>query len=256
MKKLILFMSVIAFILTSCGKPKVSILEDFEARQQQLFEELDSADYSEDEQIDMYTSLIMEYLNDKSNINSEDGKTIFKQTHYYLSNEQMEQLFSLMNKETLSDEKINMIHNSFLRKVATDEGQMFTDFSATTPDGGSLALSDLVGNTYYVLVDFWASWCGPCRMSMPALKELYEHNKSKLEILGVSLDEDKDKWLSAIESLGLSWKHISDLQGWKSSAAQTYGVNSIPATVLINKEGIIVGRNLSHSQIEDIISNE
>ncbi|MEM7037414.1 MAG: TlpA disulfide reductase family protein, partial [Bacteroidota bacterium] len=118
-----------------------------------------------------------------------------------------------------------------------------------TPEGKLVSLTSLQGQ--YVLVDFWASWCRPCRMENPNVKKAYDkYHKAGFEILGVSLDKSKDKWVQAIAQDGLPWKHVSDLGGWGSKPAQTYGVNSIPATVLVDKEGKIAARNLRGPALE------
>ena len=105
-----------------------------------------------------------------------------------------------------------------------------------------------------VLVDFWASWCGPCMKSLPELKAFYDKYKGdKLEILGVSLDDDENAWKSTVEKQQLKWKHISDLKGWKCEGAKLYAVNAIPATVFIDSKGVILGRNLTIGQMELII---
>jgi thiol-disulfide isomerase/thioredoxin len=114
-----------------------------------------------------------------------------------------------------------------------------------------MKLSSLKGKV--VLVDFWASWCGPCRRENPAVVALYSKYKSKgFEIFSVSLDQDKQKWLKAIEDDGLTWtSHVSDLQGWANAAARLYSVSSIPQTVLLDKEGNILARNLRGEQLAD-----
>jgi len=117
------------------------------------------------------------------------------------------------------------------------------DFGQATPDGKLLKLSDLRGKV--VLIDFWASWCGPCRRENPNVVKLYNAYKDKgFEILGVSLDRDRQRWLEAIAQDELTWPHVSDLQQWSNSAAQLYGVNSIPHTVLVDRQGKIIARNL------------
>jgi peroxiredoxin len=128
-------------------------------------------------------------------------------------------------------------------------GSMAPDFSAATPEGGTLKLSDFRGK--YVMIDFWASWCRPCRMENPNVVKAYNKYHGKgFEILGVSLDQEKGKWDAAIKQDGLLWKHVSDLQGWQSAPAQLYGVNSIPATVLVDTEGKIIARNLRGQELE------
>lgn len=112
-----------------------------------------------------------------------------------------------------------------------------------TPEGGTFALSQLRGKV--VLIDFWASWCRPCRIENPAVKEVYNKYKNKgFEILGVSLDRDHNAWVNAIKQDGIGWKHVSDLGFWQNAAAQEYGVQSIPFTVLVDKEGKILDKGL------------
>ncbi len=128
-------------------------------------------------------------------------------------------------------------------------GAVAPDFTQKTPDDQDLSLSDLRGKV--VLVDFWASWCGPCRRENPNVVKMYNKYKEKgFDILGVSLDRTKDRWVGAIEKDGLEWNHVSDLKGWKSSAAALYGVRSIPHTVLLDKEGRIIARNLRGPKLE------
>ena len=97
----------------------------------------------------------------------------------------------------------------------------------------------------YVLIDFWASWCGPCRKENPFNVALYNQYKDKgFEIYGVSLDQDPTRWKGAIEKDGLTWNHVSDLKGWSSAAGQLYGIRSIPSTVLLDPAGKIIAKNL------------
>lgn len=123
------------------------------------------------------------------------------------------------------------------------------DFSQQTPEGETLSLSELRGKI--VLLDFWASWCGPCRRENPNVVRVYEKYKAQgFEILSISLDSKKDRWLKAIEKDGMDWYHVSDLKGWQNEAAQTYGVHSIPHTILLDSEGRILARNLRGRNLE------
>ncbi|WKZ64905.1 MAG: TlpA disulfide reductase family protein [Flavobacteriales bacterium] len=128
-------------------------------------------------------------------------------------------------------------------------GSEAPEIRQSTPDGGSFALSQLRGKV--VLIDFWASWCRPCRIENPNVKRVYERFRAKgFEILGVSLDRDHTAWVEAIKADGLPWKHVSDLGFWNNAAAQEYGVSSIPFTVLVDREGKVLDKGLRGDQLE------
>ncbi len=131
------------------------------------------------------------------------------------------------------------------RQEKTAIGMTFTDFTMKDPDGKDVKLSDYAGKGKYVFVDFWASWCGPCRAEIPNVVKAYSEYKNKgLEIVGVSLDDKEDAWKKAIKDLGATWPQMSDLKGWKCEGAELYGISSIPATVLLDPNGKIIARNL------------
>ncbi|MBR4660427.1 MAG: AhpC/TSA family protein [Bacteroidales bacterium] len=124
-------------------------------------------------------------------------------------------------------------------------GKEFTDFEMPDEDGNIHTLSQFVGRGNWVLVDFWASWCGPCRGEMPNVVKAYnEYHDKGFEIVGISFDNDKDAWLKAIKDLEMPWIHLSDLAGWNSVAVELYGVNAIPDNLLIDPDGFIVARGL------------
>jgi peroxiredoxin len=122
-------------------------------------------------------------------------------------------------------------------------GNPAPDFTMNDSTGKAVSLASFKGQ--FLLVDFWASWCGPCRNENPNVVKAYKEFSSRgFTILGVSLDNDKAKWLEAVAEDGLTWAHVSELQGWKCSAAKLYGVMSIPANFLLDKEGKIIASNL------------
>lgn len=126
---------------------------------------------------------------------------------------------------------------------ATSVGSAAPEFTLNDVNGKPVSLASYKGK--YVLVDFWASWCGPCRMENPNVVAAYAKYKAKgFDILGVSLDNNKDKWEDAIRKDQLSWTHVSDLSGWESAVANLYGVKAIPANYLLDKDGKIIAKNL------------
>jgi thiol-disulfide isomerase/thioredoxin len=130
----------------------------------------------------------------------------------------------------------------------------YTNITGVTPEGEELSLSDLIGKTDYVLVDFWASWCGPCRRFVPVLKEIYASQpEGHLQILSCSVDRDIMAWQVALNEEEMPWPQMRE--DAEHPCSDKYGVQFIPHTVLIDKDGIIVGENLEEPQIEEILLN-
>ena len=125
------------------------------------------------------------------------------------------------------------------------------EISLKTPDNKTLNLSDLKGK--FVLVDFWASWCGPCRRENPNVVKLFKkYRKKNFTVYSVSLDQDGTKWKQAIKMDNLIWpNHVSDLKGWNSAVVPTFNIQGIPYTILVNPEGKIIGVNLRGEELED-----
>lgn len=160
-------------------------------------------------------------------------------------------LFEAVNnglKERYADNQfVKYVDNKV--RTSLGPGRMAPEIAMKDPDGKTRKLSDLRGKV--VMIDFWASWCRPCRMENPNVVKLYKkyHDKG-FEIYSVSLDKDRAQWLRAIDQDGLEWpNHVSDLNGWTSSGGASYGINSVPSTVLVDRQGRIIARNLRGEQL-------
>lgn len=167
-------------------------------------------------------------------------------------------LYAAVDKEMMKkypqDKTVRAMHETISKELATVIGKEAPDINLNTPDGKSLALSSLKGKI--VLIDFWASWCGPCRKEMPHVVNLYKKYKDKgFEIYGVSLDQDKSRWVEAIAKDGITWPQVSDLKYWDSEAARLYAVTGIPYTVLLDKEGKILSKGLRGVELEKAIAD-
>ena len=132
----------------------------------------------------------------------------------------------------------------------TSEGNPYVSFAMADSSGMEIPLSQYAGKSY-LLVDFWASWCSPCRAENPNLVRLYlKYHEKGFDIFGVSFDTKRDRWLKAIKDDSLTWTHVSDLQGWENKAGKLYGIRSIPANVLLDTNGTIIARNLQGENLK------
>ena len=167
--------------------------------------------------------------------------------------EQLKERFALLGEKAKAGAQGKAIAAQIAKLESTAIGQIAPNFTITTPEGESISLYDIKGKVK--LIDFWASWCGPCRGENPHVVEIYkEYHPKGLEIFGVSLDNNKEAWVKAIADDGLVWKHGSDLKGWQSAPAQLYSVTGIPHTVLLDENNKIIAKNLRGDELKQKIA--
>jgi thiol-disulfide isomerase/thioredoxin len=149
---------------------------------------------------------------------------------------------------------IGLIVLTVIAKAQPKPGDLAYEIALTTPNGDTISLSSMQGKV--VLIDFWASWCGPCRLSNRHLVKLYSKYKSKgFEIYGVSLDENKKDWMKAIKQDRINWTQVIDNRGWEAQTAIDWGLYQIPTSYLINKDGIIVAVDLEKNDLEKALKD-
>jgi peroxiredoxin len=169
---------------------------------------------------------------------------------YSLETPELRELFDNISPEVAGSNMYNMIGSKLEVLEASAVGKPAPDFTMNDTTGAPQTLSSHFGT--YLLIDFWASWCGPCRADNPEMVDIYNkyHDKG-YNVIGVSLDKKKDRWIQAIGDDNLNWAHVSDLEGWSNAAAKLYGVSSIPHTVLIDPNGVIIARGLRTAGLEE-----
>jgi peroxiredoxin len=149
---------------------------------------------------------------------------------------------------------ILIIGSFVVAKAQPKPGELAYDINLTSPKGDTISLSSMQGKV--VLIDFWASWCGPCRLSNRHLVKLYSKYKEKgFEIFGVSLDENKKDWMKAIKQDRITWTQVIDNRGWEAQTAIDWNLYQIPTSYLINKDGIIVGVDLEKNDLEKALKD-
>lgn len=211
---------------------------ELEAERNQLFEDI--------------TGYNLDFI--KSNPGSFVVPTVLRSESYGMSGEEIETIIEELNEDLLKSQIIIDLQSRIekLKKVAI--GKIAPDFTQNDTEGNPVSLSEVLGPEL-LLLDFWAAWCGPCRNENPNVVAVYNEFKDKgFDVLGVSLDREKDDWLKAIEEDNLTWTHLSDLKYWENEAARLYAVNAIPANFLLDSEGKILATNVRGPELRKAVA--
>ncbi|QZT37122.1 AhpC/TSA family protein [Halosquirtibacter xylanolyticus] len=183
---------------------------------------------------------------------------ILSNLSYYLDLTELDSLYALMTPRVRQSYEGQCIENRIKILKSTQIGAIAPDFTMPGVDEKSTRLSDVYRMNKYTLIDFWASWCSPCRIENPNIVKAYQkYHEKGFGVFGVSLDMNKSSLQRAIEKDGIVWPNVSDFKGWRNAAAELYGIKSIPSNILVDREGRIVARNLReeslHQKLEELL---
>ncbi len=203
-----------------------------------------------------FSGVVMDFT--ERNIKNELG--YFLLTVYpeeIIPNKDRLRLIKMMPQEIRQRDAIKQMEQLISNSEKTGEGAFIPDFSMPSIEGAPINIMSEVKKNRITVLDFWASWCGPCRQETPLMVEIYKKYKEKgLGFVGISLDEDADAWKKATEQLGIVWPQMSDLKGWENEAAQIFNITSIPHTIVVDQNGKILRRGLRGEQLGQFVSDQ
>lgn len=195
----------------------------------------------------------------EKNIDNEMG--FFIVTHFdddtYFTPTRRRAIIDRMPAKFRNRSAVKEIEDLLKKSLSVEKGHQIDDFSLPTPEGNLQSVMEIISQNKLTILDFWASWCGPCRQEMPNMISLYEKYQPKgLAIIGISLDENQEAWTKAIKELGMRWPQLSDLKGWQSAAAELFQVRAIPHVVIVDQKGTILEKGLRGQQLEQFVGKQ
>jgi peroxiredoxin len=194
--------------------------------------------------------IMIQYL--KDNNTSVIGPYVIYANSYLFELDELEEAANSIDPSMSDNQYAKLLNERVATLKRVQIGQPYIDFTQNDPQGNPVALSSVVKENKYVLVDFWAAWCQPCRRENPNVLNAYQkyHDKG-FTVFGVSFDSQKQDWIKAIQDDGLTWTQVSDLKGWGNAAGKLYGIQSIPQNILIGTDGKIIARNVRGEALQN-----